>query len=255
MGKVLEPVAIARFTSKTKLHGHATSSCKSSTRASVALGHARRRVRDEGVVEAKSVGWANPRDWGDELEDDAIPIGYSSKCSTRSTSRSDTHAWVPLIVLNREFRVYRVNRDDELIDARREGTPFWKHVETARRRRLSATKTRIRSVAEGQRQDDSRDRRSARRVTTLANAKARSQDAEFEKSECAKAKVAKFMGENQILVDAAGKPLVTWKTAKASMKVDVDRMRARTPIRRQTIRIRTTRQPPAARQVTAGESE
>jgi putative phage-type endonuclease len=224
MGKVLEPVALARFTRKT---GYTV---RDQQLQVVDVEHPWRWVTldgiasDEGVVEAKSVGWANPIDWGDELEDDAIPLGYLIQVQHALDITKRPHAWVPLIVLNREFRVYRVNRDEELIQlVKAKEIEFWQHVQN----RTPPPPISYEDASDQWPKDSGKtilaSAEALADVTTLAAAKATLKTAEWD-VECAKAKVAKFMGENQILVDAAGKKLVTWKTAKPSMKVDLDRM-------------------------------
>lgn len=47
--------------------------------------------------------------------------------------------------------------------------------------------------------------------------------------EYAKATIMKYMAENEALVDADGKPLVTWKTAKPTMRLNVNRLKLEAP--------------------------
>jgi putative phage-type endonuclease len=229
MGKVLEPVALARFTRRTGYTVRdkqlqvfdADLPWRWATLDGVAS--------DEGLVEAKSVGFANPNDWGDELEDDAIPIPYLVQTQKGLDITKRTHAWVPLIILNREFRVYRVNRDEELIQMIREKEiAFWHHVET----RTPPPPIDYADAARQWPKDNSKvviaSSEALGFVAELAKAKADLKAATLAEEQ-AKAKVAAFMGENQILVDIDGRPLVTWKTAKSSTKVDLEMMRAGHP--------------------------
>lgn len=229
MGKVLEPVALARFTRKT---GYTVRDQQ------MQVVDAERPWRwvtldgvsaDEGVVEAKSVGWANPVDWGDELQDDAIPLGYLIQVQHALDITKRSHAWVPLIILNREFRVYRVNRDDELIALVREKEiAFWEHVQT----RTPPPPINYEDASDQWPKDSGSTILATVEALTfvseLANAKVALKEAQ-QAEEAAKAKVARFMGENQVLVDEKRRPLVTWKTAKPSVKVDLDLMRAGHP--------------------------
>ena len=226
MGKILEPLALSRFTKRT---GYAVRDQQ------VQVFDAELPWRwvtldgvaaDEGVVEAKSVGFASPEQWGDELDDSAIPMSYLIQVQHALDITGRPHGWVPLIVLNREFRVYRVQRDDELIAmVRAKEIEFWRHVvdgtppppidyEDAARQWpqdrggvLVATDEAMGFVAE------------------LAAAKERRKAAELDE-ELAKAKVAKFMGEYSVLVDSRGQQLVTWKTAKPSRKTDLPKLTA-----------------------------
>lgn len=229
MGKVLEPVALARFTKKT---GYAVSDRQLQIvdpnlpwRWVTVDGVA----SDNGLVEAKSVGFASPDQWGDELEDDAIPIPYLIQVQHGLDITGRPHAWVPVIVLNREFRVYRVNRDEELIGMVREKeTAFMQHVwdrtppppidyEDAARQWPQDSGTTILASSEA-----------VDFVSALAKAKEARKAAELDE-ELAKAKVARFMGPHSILVDIDGKPLVTWKTAKPSKKTDLTALTAAHP--------------------------
>lgn len=131
MGRVLEPVALRRFEKKTGLtvshRQHEFLDTDWPTRWATADGMA----SDGGYVEAKSVGLADPRFWGDEYTVNAVPIEYLAQihhafgCLTQDVQ----HAWVPVIVLNRSFRVYRVERDESFVESIREQEQeFWSHV-------------------------------------------------------------------------------------------------------------------------------
>lgn len=227
MGKVLEPVAIARFEKKT---GYAVRDRqlqvfdKDLPWRWVTLDGV---AADEGLVEAKSVGFANPLDWGDELTDDAIPIPYLVQVQKGLGITGRAHGWVPLIVLNREFRIYRIQRDQEFIDLiRQRETEFMQHVWDrtppppidyidAARQWPQDSGTTIVATAEA-----------VGFVSELAKAKQARKTAELDEI-LAQAKVAKFMGENAILAGDNGKPLVTWKTAKPSHKTDLAALTAK----------------------------
>lgn len=66
---------------------------------------------DGGVVQAKASG--NYGWWG--KEDDAIPEGIIHQTQHEMACSGLKFAWVPVILGQREFRVYRIQRDDEHI--------------------------------------------------------------------------------------------------------------------------------------------
>src|SRR5437660_2439561 len=131
MGEALEPVALAQFCRRSNLQ------ITDRQRKITDPEWPRRWVRvdalssDGGYVEAKSAGFADPEEWGEELEDDAIPMHYLIQVQHGLACSGLSHAWVPLIISNRQFRLYRVKRDPELIQllTQRE-REFWACVES-----------------------------------------------------------------------------------------------------------------------------
>ncbi|MGH8220326.1 MAG: YqaJ viral recombinase family protein [Steroidobacteraceae bacterium] len=130
MGEALEPVALAQFCKKSRLQ------VSERQRKIVDPAWSRRWVRvdalssDGGYVEAKSTGFADPDEWGDENEDGAIPMHYLIQAQHGLACGGFAHAWVPLIISNRQFRLYRVKRDEELIQLLTERErAFWQLVE------------------------------------------------------------------------------------------------------------------------------
>lgn len=72
---------------------------------------------DGGLVEAKSATVADPEEWGDQYTDDAVPKHYFLQVQHALACTGLAFAWVPLVLFSaREFRIYRVRRDQELID-------------------------------------------------------------------------------------------------------------------------------------------
>ena len=105
MGNALEPLAIARFERKQKL-------TVSDRQVRVVDPTWDKRwvtvdglASDGGLVEAKSVGFADPREWGDEFDDGAIPMHYLLQTQHAMACTVASHTWVPVIELNRQFRI------------------------------------------------------------------------------------------------------------------------------------------------------
>lgn len=85
---------------------------------------------DGGLVEAKSVGFANPADWGED-QSDMVPMQYYVQSQWGLSCTDLKFAWIPVVVLNREERLYRVERDDDFIsDMIERATGFWNCVLT-----------------------------------------------------------------------------------------------------------------------------
>lgn len=229
MGKVLEPVAIARFEKKMGYQvgrrGEQIIDSAHPWRWVTLDGMA----TDGGLIEAKSVGFAHPDDWGDELEDGAIPMQYLIQVQHGLAITGALHAWVPVIVLNREFRIYRVQRDQELIQMLTEKElEFWQHVEE----RTPPPPINAEDCALQWPSDTGKailaTPEIAAAVQKLAAAKAAVKAAEFD-VETHRATVCTFMADNAVLAGADGKPLVTWKKAADSTKVNLEKLRLKYP--------------------------
>ena len=83
-------------------------------------------VTPEGeLVEGKTTSIAS--DWGDGDED--IPIAYMMQVQHQLAVTGLLVCWVPVLIGNRDFRVYRIERDDELIEMLTEQeADFWQGV-------------------------------------------------------------------------------------------------------------------------------
>lgn len=229
MGHLIEPFAIARFERKMKMRVIDRQTQVADPLWPVRWVTLDGRAEDGGNVEAKSVGFADPRQWGDEFEDGAIPMTYLIQVQHGLACTGAHHAWVPVVVLNRQFRIYRVRRDDELIAMLTEKErEFWRMVEA----REPPPPIDYEDAALQWPQDAGgivvADDATLQAVAALKVAKAKAKAAEMDADE-AKAKIGAFMGTNATLVGTDGKPVTTWKTAKSSTKVDLDKLRAENP--------------------------
>lgn len=87
-------------------------------------------LEDGDIIEAKSSGsWA---DWG--TSEDEIPTNYLINIHhTFICCPEAKRAWFPVILGQREFRIYTVQRDDDLVQiVREEGRRFWDDYVDAR---------------------------------------------------------------------------------------------------------------------------
>lgn len=85
------------------------------------------RASDTGNIQAKCSGlW---KEWG--TDDDAVPQYVIFQTHHEMACNGATHTWVPMIMSQREFRIYRVDRDNELIEMLTKGEKaFWNFVTT-----------------------------------------------------------------------------------------------------------------------------
>lgn len=115
VGNALEPVAIKRFERNNNLTvGHRQDVLYDKKRPWrwVTLDGV---ASDNGLVEAKSVGFADPNEWGED-QSDFIPLHYYIQVQHGLDIADLKHAYVPVIMLNRSERLYQITRDDEFIN-------------------------------------------------------------------------------------------------------------------------------------------
>lgn len=117
MGQALEPLVLRRLEKKQKISiGERQTKYVDPDWSQRWVTVDGRSERDGALIEAKSVGFADPREWGEEFEDDAVPMPYYIQAQHGLACVPDApYTWMPVVVLNREFRVYRIRRDDETI--------------------------------------------------------------------------------------------------------------------------------------------
>lgn len=82
---------------------------------------------DGGNVEAKASGlWG---EWG--KKEDEVPQYIIYQTQHQMACSGATHTWVPVILAQREFRIYRIDRNEELIELLTAGErEFWDYVLT-----------------------------------------------------------------------------------------------------------------------------
>ena len=129
-------------------------------------------------------------------------------------------AWVPVLIAARDFRVYRVERDDELIDMlTEEECKFWLHHVRAdiAPPPQPAEASRIWKRDNGKQIVATDEIRAA--LLQMAGFQI-DLDWNEQQVEALKNQIKLFMGENAALVDSTGKLLATCKAAKASNNTD-----------------------------------
>jgi putative phage-type endonuclease len=79
------------------------------------------------LVEAKTAGFIGQQ-WGKD-DTDEIPLQYVYQIQHNLAATGLPAAWVPVIIGNTAIRIYRIERDQELIQILTEGEKkFWQHV-------------------------------------------------------------------------------------------------------------------------------
>ena len=194
------------------------------------VGHIDRRVlgRRAGLEIKTSLGrFVNGDDWGEEGTDQ-IPLHYLTQVMGY-LMLTGYESWdVAVLLAGPEFRVYTVSPDPEAFDAIRTGVrAFWRHVETdmpptvttladAARRWPLSTENRV--VALPGHDGIVRELRAMR-------AEIKALEIEADQRELA---LKTFLQDSELLVDADGRKLCTWKT-ETRKNLDTARLKAERP--------------------------
>lgn len=179
---------------------------------------------DGGIVQAKSSGM--PGWWG--KGEDHIPPYVIYQTHHEMKCLGASHAHVPVIISQREFKLYRVDRNEELIALLDKGErEFWARVIEKRPpdpidvddlKYLFPVDVGTKIVAS--KEIDAVAHR-------LADIKAKRKLIEKEE-EAAAFEIKKYMGDAQVLTDSRGTPLFTYK-GHTENRIDVTSLREERP--------------------------
>ena len=178
------------------------------------------KASDGGNVQAKAsgvYGW-----WG--KEEDAIPEGVIVQCQHEMACNDATHTWVPVIIGQRKFNIYRIDRSEEMIEHLTAGeAEFMRRVhdfdpppptDHADLKLRYPVDTGIELVATAEIQE-----------IALALADTKKKLKAMEVTEDAQAfQIKNFMGDAAVLVDYNRMPLFTYKS-NVERRMDVTTFR------------------------------
>lgn len=231
MGQVLEPMIVNRFAKKQKVtvvdRQLKIVDPENPWRWVTLDG----RVAETGAhVEAKSVGMADPAEWGDEMTDNEVPMEYFIQCQHGlACNPAAPYTWLPMVVLNRQFRVYRIQRDPDLITLMTAQEKEFMRMLEAREppppQDMEDISLMWPSHRDAKKVEASKDL--AILVSTFKDSKAKVKEM-VDAQEEMKLLIARHIGDAAELV-FAGKTIVTYKQAKASMKFQVDQFQVDHP--------------------------
>jgi predicted phage-related endonuclease len=146
-----------------------------------------------------------------------IQAAHSMACTRKH------QVWMPLIVTNRQFRLYRIQRDDELIElVTQKQREFWARVEARDPPPPSTIDDVKLRWPTHQVASKHADEAIAIAIADLKALKAEIKEAE-ENKKALELCIKTFMGTAAAIVDVSGRPLCTWKQNKSSSIFDVDR--------------------------------
>lgn len=192
------------------------------------LAHIDRRVvgAREGL-ECKTASLRMCKEWGEE-DSDEVPIEYLVQ-SSHYIAVTGFDAWnVAVLIAGNDFRMYRIERDEELIESliARE-LDFWERVKT----RIPPEPTTIEDAFSRWPQDSGKSISATGEIAVdLASLKQlKTDEKSIEKSiEETGLRIRNFMQDATTLLGPDGKAIATWKTQSAS-RIEPDALRANFP--------------------------
>lgn len=130
----LEPWAAKKFTRKTGLAVVRANERYDDAEFSWAKAEVDFEAEDGGNGETKTCHPNAVRDWGDPDEGDEPPMYVTAQSMWGMGVHPATHCYVQALIGFDDYRVFRVERDDDLIaEIRRQAARFWRfHVEPRR---------------------------------------------------------------------------------------------------------------------------
>ena len=187
------------------------------------------RVLAPGVLECKTANAFSAHGWG-EPGSDRVPAAYLAQCAWYTAVTGCAWADLAVLIGNNDFRVYRLARDPELealVLGRAKA--FWYENVLAQRppaaRTASDAATLFPRSAPG-----SQVEATAEVLEALQDYRARQAQLQAltEESESLKALVLAHMGEAEAL-SHAGRTVATWRSARASQRLDTRSLEAEHP--------------------------
>jgi len=179
-------------------------------------------ITHNAVVEAKTSG--SYEGWGEEGTDE-VPVEYIIQTQVQMAVTGLEIAWIPVLIGRSDFRVYKIRKNPDLIDAiiERELT-FWELVQT---RTMPEPKT-LSDLSLAYPRDTGEITIADESLEELVNKLSRLKDEEKtigEHMEQLETQIKSFMKDSPILVSRDGRELCSWKTQKSS-RFDSKRFKA-----------------------------
>lgn len=172
----------------------------------------------DALVEAKTTSIADG--WGDDGTDE-IPIYYVAQCQHQMAVATATMVYVPVLIANRELRMYVVRRDDQIIDTiLTKEIEFWDRVKNLNPPEPT-TAPELRKVFY---KDDGNsvvaDAIALEQVDRLRLIRADLKELEAEDDRICESLMRLLKTSSALIDPTSHQPLITWKAAKESTRTD-----------------------------------
>ncbi len=228
-GNVLEDVVADEFTRRRGLTLRRDRRTLWHPQHDFMLAHIDRRIigAEEGL-ECKTASLRMVKEWGEE-ETDSVPIEYLVQCAHYMAVTGFTAWHVAVLIAGNDFRMYRIERDEELIESlvAREAA-FWECVKTG----APPEPTTIEDAFSMWPQDMGKSVAATPEIAAdIAQLHQLKGTEKLTKSQIDETglRIRSFMKDaTTLLAGPNGKPLATWK-AQVANRIDVDRLRLEQP--------------------------
>jgi putative phage-type endonuclease len=248
-GTVLEPIVAQEYSTKTQHKIRRVNAVLQHPSEPFMLANLDREIinhpQGPGILECKTAGHFAVRQW-----EDGVPEWYQLQVLHQLAVTGRQWADVAVLISGQEFRIYRIDRDEEMIlNLIRLEREFWQLVETDVQPPTDGSESSARALAclypqdNGATLDCSNDSDMNGLFNRLVDARTLQQDAAA-MEEAAQQQIKEWMGEATVALFSGGK--VTWKRSKDSEVVDYKRLLSDYP--ELTLQYATTR--PGSRRFT-----
>lgn len=227
-GTVLEPVIANVYAEKTGARVRKVNAILQHPQHPFMLANLDRSISNHpdgsGLLEIKTAGWRSAPMW-----DEGVPESYQCQVLHQLAITGKPWADVAVLIGGQDFRIYRIERDEEQINALIQlETQFWKSVtdDVAPASDGSASSgkalTYLFPKDSGEAIDYSQDKDLNDVFSQLVQARLQLDAAEAREQRL-KQSLQQHMGNATTALFASGK--VSWKTAKASQTTDLERLK------------------------------
>ena len=177
-------------------------------------------------IEVKTANQFAAKNWGEQFTDE-IPVYYTAQAMHGMMVREAPATIFPVLIGSDDFRVYRVERDDETIAAiRAKEVEFWDRIQRRDPPPATAVSDIERLFARDHGSATEASSEIAYLVQTLKRLKTELKMMESDADDAA-AQIKLFMAEHATLM-FNGKPLCTWKSQSAN-RFDIEAFRTKHP--------------------------
>lgn len=231
-GNVLEPIVAQEYSTQTGYKVRRVNAVLQYPSQPFMLANLDREVINHpeglGILECKTAGHYATKQW-----EDSVPEWYQLQVLHQLAVTGRKWADVAVLLGGQEFRIYRINRDEEMIqNLIRLEQEFWHLVQTDTQPKADGSESSARALAllyphdNGATLDYVSDTAMNSLFTNLVEVRTTRQQAEAQE-EAIRQQLQEKLGEATVAVFADGK--VSWKRSKDGVGVDTKRLLAEHP--------------------------
>jgi len=225
-GRMLEPVVRQRYSDVTGRAVRLPDSVLQHPSYDFMLANIDGFTDDNRGIEVKTSAY--PSGWGEEGTDD-IPIGYIFQVQHYMMITALPVFDVPVLIGGNDFRIYEVPADKELQELiLNKETAFWELVQNNIPPAPVSYEDVVRLYRNSQAKTITASEQVEEAVRWLKEVRAKKKEVD-EREESLKMAIMEFMKDSDTLLNIGGDPIATWKTGKATKRLDLKALQIEQP--------------------------